>query len=157
MATDIYQLNPKLAGWVVHVLCFIVPRQIVPLGDPSRRSCDACESLGASIKKVIRHLTCRRRVTHGQRHSARNSKKEWSATFTRGYIEQAFRRVNVRAELLHGPENAAYRQRSDIRLLEKGRVAAPKAEREKPEALKIRDAMEAPWVWSQEAALAVWS
>eukprot|EP00965_Chrysotila_dentata_P210087 6185679-Pleurochrysis_carterae.AAC.1 len=41
LATDIYTLNTELAGWVLHVLCFIVPRQILTLGDPSRRSCDA--------------------------------------------------------------------------------------------------------------------
>eukprot|EP00965_Chrysotila_dentata_P024439 809129-Pleurochrysis_carterae.AAC.1 len=60
LATDIYKLNTELAGWVLHVLCFIVPRQILPLGDPSRRSCDACESFGAMLKKIIKHLTCRR-------------------------------------------------------------------------------------------------
>ena len=47
-------------SWVEHILMFVVPRQIVELGDPSRRSCDACESLGARFKKVIKHLTCRR-------------------------------------------------------------------------------------------------
>ena len=39
---------------------FVVPRQIIEMGDPSRRSCDACESLGARFKKIIKHLTCRR-------------------------------------------------------------------------------------------------
>ena len=43
---------------------YVVPRQIVEMGDPSRRSCDACESLGARFKKIIKHLTCRRVIIH---------------------------------------------------------------------------------------------
>ena len=50
-------------SWVEHILLFIVPRQIVKMGDPSRRSCDACESLGARFKTVIKHLTSRRSST----------------------------------------------------------------------------------------------
>ena len=41
---DLLELKPTLMSWVPHVACFIVPRQIVLLGDPSRRSADACES-----------------------------------------------------------------------------------------------------------------
>ena len=84
---DLYALNPALAGWVPHVLVFIVPRQIVPLGDPSKRSCDACESLGAKIKKIIRNNTCRRRPTGTTKHAHRSAdgKRLWLSTFTRGY------------------------------------------------------------------------
>ena len=44
------------------LVLFIVPRQMVSLGDPTRRSCDACESFGAMVKKLIKHSTCRRRL-----------------------------------------------------------------------------------------------
>ena len=90
-----------------HIACNIVPRQIVDLGDPSRRAADACESYGACCKKVIKHLTCRREI---------------SSTYRRGFIEQAFRRMVVRCELLHGTENAPFLQRQDARLLGLGRV-----------------------------------
>ena len=59
-------------SWVEHILIFVVvPRQIVEMGDPSRRSCDACESLGARFKiaskrSSIKHLTCRR-VIHANK------------------------------------------------------------------------------------------
>ena len=53
-------------SWVEHILLFVVPRQIVEMGDPSRRSCDACESLGARFKKISKHLTCRR-VIHANK------------------------------------------------------------------------------------------
>uniref|UniRef100_A0A7S0L6P5 Uncharacterized protein n=1 Tax=Coccolithus braarudii TaxID=221442 RepID=A0A7S0L6P5_9EUKA len=56
------QLSPTMKTWVPHILLFIVPRQMAEIGDPSRRSCDACESFGAMIKKIIKHLTCRRAV-----------------------------------------------------------------------------------------------
>jgi hypothetical protein len=102
-------------------MVFIVPRQIVPLGDPARRSCDACESFGATVKKIIRHLTCRRRVTTGKIYNNRSGDRRWTETFSRGYVEQAFRRVCVRAELLHGEDNQPYLQRSDFRLLETGK------------------------------------
>ena len=51
---DIYDLNPDLSGWVLHVLCFIVPRQMVELGAPAV----SVLSFGAVCKKIIRHLTC---------------------------------------------------------------------------------------------------
>ena len=41
------ELKPTLESWVPHIACNIVPRQIVDLGDPSRRAADACESYGA--------------------------------------------------------------------------------------------------------------
>lgn len=107
-----------------HVMVFIVPRQIVPLGNPAR--CDACESFGAVVKKIIRHLTCRRRVTPGRVYQHRSGNKLWASTFARRYVKQAFRRVCVRAELLHGEDNVAYLQRVDFRLLETGKSSKAK-------------------------------
>ena len=110
-ARDLLALKPTMASWVSHIACNIVPRQIVWFGDPSRRAADACESYGACCKKVIKHLTCRRTI---------------SGKFGRGYIEQAFRRLSVRAKLLHGPENAPYLQRKDASLMKDGRKSAGK-------------------------------
>jgi hypothetical protein len=46
-----------------------------------------------------------------------------TSRFTRGYMEQAFRRLAVRAEkLLSGAANAPYLQREDHKLLGQGRV-----------------------------------
>lgn len=59
---DLKELKPTGITWVPHILLFIVPRQMVSLGDPARRSCDACESFGAMVKKIIKHATCRRRT-----------------------------------------------------------------------------------------------
>ena len=147
-----------MKAWVLHVLCFIVPRQIVELGDPSRRSCDACESLGSSIKKLIRHLTCRRRASAQMHaHKSRTGKKTaWTTTFKRGYIQQAFRRVSVRAELIYGEDNLPFLQRADGLIMEKGRSSTAKvhAARDGP---SVVEAVHAPWVFTQEAALAVWS
>ena len=156
VACNLFALNPNLAGLVPHVMVFIVPRQIVPLGDPARRSCDACESFGASVKKIIRHMTCRRRVMQGKSYSHKRGDKLWSSTFSRGYVEQAFRRVCVRAELQHGKENLPYLQRADFRLVETGKVAGPKAERDAAPEIRIADAVDAPTAWSYEAAMAVW-
>ena len=107
VSRDLLALKPTMASWVPHIACNIVPRQIVALGDPSRRAADACESFGACSKKTIKFLTCRRKI---------------GASFGRGYIEQAFRRLAVRADLIHGPENAPYLMRSDHRLLVDGRA-----------------------------------
>jgi hypothetical protein len=49
------ELKSTLLTWKLHILCFIVPRQLVELGDAARRSCDACESFGAMVKKLIKH------------------------------------------------------------------------------------------------------
>ena len=54
-ANDLLEPKPTLMSWVPHILVFIVPRQMVFLGDPTRRSCDACESFGAMVKKTIMH------------------------------------------------------------------------------------------------------
>ena len=85
-----------------HILLFIVPRQIVELGDPARRSCDACESLGARMKKIIKHLTARNHLRPGQNAAQRRATSTrtgitstWQRVFTVGYIEQAFTRLAV--------------------------------------------------------------
>ena len=109
-------------------------------------------------KKIIRHLTCRRRHSAIQQHGheTADGQKLWQQTFKRGYIEQTFRRMAVRSELMHGKANQPFFQRSDYALKEKGKVAKEKAG-SLAEAYSIKEAMEAPWVWSQEAMLAVWS
>jgi hypothetical protein len=116
-ANDLLELKPTLMSWVPHILVFIVPRQMVLLGDPTRRSCDACESFGAMVKKTIKFTTCRRRLAGAQQveHKSTRSGKIWKQSFRRGYIEQAFRRVSVRESLQHGADNAPYLQRTDHR------------------------------------------
>ena len=98
-------------------MVFIVPRQILRLGDPSRRSCDACESFGARMKKIIKERTCRRSLKHGKTvHNGKGhgtDKKIWYTSFLKGYIEQAFSRLNVSERLSHGPENEKHLQRAD--------------------------------------------
>ena len=64
-ARDLHTLKPTLQSWVPHIACYVVTRQIILMGDPSRRSADSCESFGAMLKKVIKHLTCRRRLHQG--------------------------------------------------------------------------------------------
>ena len=112
------------------------------------------------IKGDIRLRTCRRRASPNQIHAHRsqNGKALWSQTFKVGYVEQAFKRASVRTELLHGPENAAYLLRQDHRLLGTGKAATKKAVAgTSTEAMSVKEGVEAPWVWSEEAALAVWS
>ena len=115
---DLLDLKPTMASWVPHIACYIVPRQIVELGDPSRRAADACESYGACAKRTIKHLTCRRALRAG--------------SFGRGFVEQAFRRLTVRAGLIHGPENVPFLQRRDARLIGVGRVSAAPSRSEGP-------------------------
>ena len=128
VAHDLMELKPTLLSWVPHVAVFIVPRQMVSLGDPARRACDACESFGAMFKKLIKHSTCRRRVmgdkvtTHNPKATAQASARRWKQTFNRGYIEQAFTRACVRESLQHGAENAPYRQRVDVRRTTTGKA-----------------------------------
>jgi len=112
-------------------MCFIVPRQMVALGDPTRRLCDACESFGAMAKKLIKHATCQRPVTgmnqhlHGAKGKG-GEERRWSQTFKVGFIEQAFKRLCVRESLQHGEANAAYRQRRDARRTAAGTAATAK-------------------------------
>ena len=132
VVNDLLHLSPTMKTWVPHILLFIVPRQMITLGDPSRRSCDACESFGAMIKKIIKHLTCRRSVkvdsTTGDASTTPHhvcGEERWHQTFTREFIQQAFERVCVRAELRLGPENAPYAQRTDVKGLQTtGRASA---------------------------------
>ena len=124
VARGLLELKPTLRSWVPHVGLFIVPRQMLLLGDPQRRACDACESFGAMVKKSIKHGTCRRRLNR----PTSNHKKKlptggnllWKQTFKRGYVEQAFRRMCVRESLLHGEENMPWLQRADYRRLNMG-------------------------------------
>ena len=106
VSNDLITLSPLMMSWVPHILVFIVPRQILELGEPARRSCDSCESFGAMAKKVIKHLTCRR---------------DTSARFTKGYVQQCFERLCLRHGLIHGAENGPYLQRADARLLSHGK------------------------------------
>ena len=129
VANDLHELKPDGTSWVPHILVFIVSRQLLTLGDSMRRSCDACESIGAMIKKVIKHSTCRRRVTgaSGVDHLKGSTGRRWKQTFKRGYIEQAFRRVCVRESLRHGEANAKFLQRADNMLVMTGKApVAPK-------------------------------
>ena len=75
---------------------------------------------GSCAKKIIKFLTCRRKVT---------------AKFGRGYIEQAFNRLAVRSGLLHGPENAPYQLRSDHNLVGTGRRGDGRGRAEGPHML----------------------
>jgi hypothetical protein len=107
VSRDLYALKPTMESWVPHIACNIAPRQIVSLGDPSRRAADACESYGSCTKKVIKFLTCRRRITD---------------RFRRGYIEQAFRRMAVRSDLIHGDANGPFLLRKDAKMIGAGRM-----------------------------------
>jgi hypothetical protein len=127
---DLHELKPTGISWVPHILGFIVTQQMVWLGDPSRRSCDACESFGAMTKKIIKHSTCRRHLGSGAvDHFAgpAGSRRKWTHTFKRGFIEQAFRRVCVRESLAHGEANAPYLQRASALRVTTGKApTAPK-------------------------------
>ena len=58
--------------------------------------------------------------------------------------------ASVRAELLHGEENAPYLLRSDHRLLGIGRAAAAKQNAATSSApLTITEALEVPFVWNE--------
>mmetsp|Transcript_1347 Transcript_1347/g.3466 ORF Transcript_1347/g.3466 Transcript_1347/m.3466 type:complete len:89 (-) Transcript_1347:63-329(-) len=87
--------------------------------------------MGACAKKVIKHLTCRRNM---------------SEKYRVGYVEQAFRRLSVRSDLLHGPDNAPFLQRKDAHLLGVGRSSVTPSRVQGPQCL-IRVKVE------QEAAL----
>ena len=139
---DLKKLKPTLQSWVPHISCFVVPRQIRTLGDPASRAADACESYGSMVKKIIKHNTCRRRVNRTGVPAKRGEKK-WNQVFTRGYIEQAFRKCCVRESLLHGEANAPFLQRADWKLKQKG-VKTEKSEkaREVPPSVRSRMAAE---------------
>ena len=77
---DILELKPTSESWVFHVSTFIVPRQIVALGEPAKRGCDAGESFGAMVKDIIKKLTCRRRVRTKSDISAHNANRAAGTT-----------------------------------------------------------------------------
>ena len=104
------------------------PTRAKTLGDPARRSCDACESFGAMFKKLIKHSTVRRRLkgdemTHKSKATAQVSARRWKQTFNKGYIQQAFTRACVRESLQHGEDNRPYRQRKDVRRTSTGKAS----------------------------------
>ena len=83
------------------------------------------------VKKMIKHLTCRRNLGRGattHRSEARN--KRWKQTFTKGYMQQAFKRAGVREGLRHGVENAPFLQREDARRAALGKVSETKRDKE---------------------------
>ena len=146
---DVLKLKPTLESWVPHIACFVVPRQIRWLGRSANRAADACESYGALVKDIIKHRTCRRRVkggTSGQgpafAHTHTRATNSWKQTFTRGYIEQAFRRCCVKEKLLHGEENQPYLQRHEWKLKNKG-VKKEKVKTERAVPLTVRSCVEA--------------
>ena len=116
--------------WVPHIMVFIVPRQMVLLGDPSRRSCDACESFGAMVKKIIKHNTCRRRLRGEAVEHKGSNQRHWKQSFNQGYIRQAFTRACVREDLRHGVENAPFLQRIDARRTATGKATRAKTKGE---------------------------
>ena len=134
VANDLLALKPTMLSWVPHILVFIVPRQMVTMGDPTRRSCDACESFGAMAKKIIKFTTCRRRMRECTEHESADGTRRWLQTFNRGYIEQAFRRLSVRESLQHGPQNAPFQQRADACRTAKGKTTTTKRKKEECEA-----------------------
>ena len=127
VANHLIRLKPTLESWVPHVMCFIVPRQVLPLGDPTRRSCDACEAFGAWLKRTIKQKTCRRKVLFGntehvQKDGEGHVTRRWKQTFKSGYIQQAFTRGVVKEKLGHGAENVPYLQREDHKRLRTGKT-----------------------------------
>ena len=86
------------------------------------------------MKKLIKHNTCRRRVKGGAKSvDHRRGISKWKQSLSRGYIEQAFRRVCVKEALLHGQANQPFLQRRDWKLREKGVKSESKStEREIP-------------------------
>ena len=103
------------------------------------------------VKKIIKHSTCRRRVkggssvgpTFAHEHKRAGTNKKWRQTFTRGYVEQAFRRCSVKEKLLHGEANLPFLQRTDWKLISKGVKAEKKAtERPVPPTVRSRVAAE---------------
>jgi len=118
------ELPGSQTSLVKHIMLFVLPRQIVELGDPCRRSCDACESLGARFKKVIKHLTCRRGLRPKQ--TRVQAAAAWKSAFTVGWVEQAFTRITVEESLRHGEENNEYLSREDHRLRTQGLTGVKK-------------------------------
>ncbi|KAL1520725.1 hypothetical protein AB1Y20_022293 [Prymnesium parvum] len=133
---DLMQLKPTMQSWVPHIALNIVTRQMVILGDPMRRSADACESYGAVVKKFIKHLTCRRTIKEEQSNHTRvtslGNKVIWKQHFRKGFIQQAFSRLCVREGILHGESNQPFLQRADERQKHSG-LRGSKIEKEECE------------------------
>ena len=154
MVENCKELPGAHRSWVEHILLFVVPRQIIELGDPTRRSCDACESLGARFKKLIKHLTCRRAVASGPKKrdlpgragssTRQQALASWRQCFSVGYIEQAFKRLVVEQEIRHGEQNERYLQREDHLLRTQGLTGVKKEHAEKRSSMtpSIRKALE---------------
>ena len=125
VALDLIRLKPTLESWIPHVMCFIVPRQILALGCPSRRSADACEAFGAWLKRCIKHRTCRRNVskTATTEHTKKTSRGlvKWKQHFRKGYMQQIFTRGCVKERLNYGVENEPFLQRADWQRLRSGK------------------------------------
>ena len=66
---------------------------------------------------------------------------KWRQTFTRGYLEQAFRRCCVKGKLLHGEENQPYLQRADWKLKQKGVKSERRLKTESEVAPTVRSCM----------------
>ena len=152
MAQDWKALKPTVKSWVPHISVFVAPRQILALGCPMNRSADSCESFGARLKKVIKHLPCRRRcrsdaegapIEHVHKRTVGEDKKVWTQAFTKGYIGTAFTRVCVSAANLYTEESAPYRQREDARVLAIGRVGKRRMEAKPEPARNLRARMDA--------------
>ena len=74
----------------------------------------AAEMVGAKLKRI--------NWGHGEALEGHHrGDKLWQQTFTRGYVEQCFRRTCVRELLLVSEENAPYLQAADSRLLGLGK------------------------------------
>ena len=67
------------------------------------------------IKKLIKERTCRRTIKHENsvENGKKTGKKTWHTSYLKGYIEQAFARLNVSERLSYGPENEPHLQRAD--------------------------------------------
>lgn len=60
---------------------------------------------------------------HNKKATAGTTARRWKQAFNIGYIQQAFTRACVRESLRHGEENAPYMQRSDHKLVSKGKAS----------------------------------
>ena len=143
-------LKPTVKSWVPHIMVFVAPRLVLTLGAPAKRSADACESFGARLKKLIKHLTCRRRcrvdavgVPEEHIHSSTRDgvKKKWTQALQVGYIQQAFSRACVSVANLYTAESRLFLQREDARQISIGRAGKRRDEQPAP-ARNVRVQME---------------
>ena len=79
-------------------------------------------------------------IYHIISYSHERGEKSWTQTFSRGYIEQAFRRCCAREALLHGEENEPYLMRSEWRLKEKA-LKLERKDSERPVPPTVRSLM----------------